>query len=203
MKLPSWPSVSGWAVAYVLSLLMVVMAPVSAQSDVSSAKVLGVKLVPIDEPERAWEMAAEFDISLGKRLNNALDRGLPLVFSVDFILTRSRWYWMPEEVIKIGYPIELSYHALTRSYRVSSAAATESFATLSEAIAAMGQLKAWRVIPASAVQTDQPYQANVRLRLDVTELPKPFQVNALVDDKWILSSEWLEFEFTPRASKRP
>ena len=41
------------------------------------------------------------------------------------------------------------------------------------------------------------YEAAVRLRLDVTQLPKPFQVNALASKEWSLSSEWYRWSFTP------
>ena len=34
------------------------------------------------------------------------------------------------------------------------------------------------------------YQAALRMRLDVTQLPKPFQVNALTSREWNLASDW-------------
>ena len=41
------------------------------------------------------------------------------------------------------------------------------------------------------------YEAAVRLRLDVNQLPKPFQVNALASREWQLASDWKRFPFTP------
>ena len=41
------------------------------------------------------------------------------------------------------------------------------------------------------------YDAAVRLRLDVNQLPKPFQVDALASREWQLASEWRRFAFTP------
>ena len=41
------------------------------------------------------------------------------------------------------------------------------------------------------------YDAAVRLRLDVNQLPKPFQVNALASREWQLASDWRRFAFTP------
>ena len=39
------------------------------------------------------------------------------------------------------------------------------------------------------------YQVKVRMRLDVTQLPKPFQVNAINDSDWHLSSGWKTFTY--------
>ena len=41
------------------------------------------------------------------------------------------------------------------------------------------------------------YDAAVRLRLDVAQLPKPFQINALASRDWSLQSEWYRWSFTP------
>jgi hypothetical protein len=41
------------------------------------------------------------------------------------------------------------------------------------------------------------YEAAVRLRLDVNQLPKPFQVNALASREWTMQSEWHRWSFTP------
>ena len=35
------------------------------------------------------------------------------------------------------------------------------------------------------------------MRLDVAQLPKPFQVNALNNNDWRLSSDWIEFNYKP------
>jgi len=41
------------------------------------------------------------------------------------------------------------------------------------------------------------YDAAARLRLDVNQLPKPFQVDALASREWQLASDWYRFPFTP------
>ena len=39
------------------------------------------------------------------------------------------------------------------------------------------------------------------MRLDTAQLPKPFQVNALTNREWTLSSEWKRFRFNPETTK--
>jgi hypothetical protein len=41
------------------------------------------------------------------------------------------------------------------------------------------------------------YEAALRLRLDVNQLPKPFQLTALASREWSLQSEWHRWSFTP------
>jgi Domain of unknown function (DUF4390) len=36
----------------------------------------------------------------------------------------------------------------------------------------------------------------LRLRLDVNQLPKPFQVDALASREWTLQSDWYRWGFT-------
>ena len=41
------------------------------------------------------------------------------------------------------------------------------------------------------------YMAAVRLRLDIAQLPKPLQVNALTDSDWTLDSGWYRWVINP------
>ena len=43
----------------------------------------------------------------------------------------------------------------------------------------------------------QRYDAAIRLRLDVNQLPKPFQVDALASREWTLTSDWYRWSFVP------
>jgi len=43
----------------------------------------------------------------------------------------------------------------------------------------------------------EPYVAGVRMRLDVSQLPKPFQLNALASRDWNFGSEWHRWSVTP------
>jgi hypothetical protein len=37
------------------------------------------------------------------------------------------------------------------------------------------------------------------MRLDLSQLPKPFQINALNAREWNLSSDWYQFVITPKS----
>jgi len=41
----------------------------------------------------------------------------------------------------------------------------------------------------------------VRMRLDTSQLPRPFQINALTNRDWTLSSDWFNLRMPPEAAK--
>jgi hypothetical protein len=45
------------------------------------------------------------------------------------------------------------------------------------------------------------YEAQVRMRLDVNQLPKPFQVNAITSREWSLASDWHELAVPPELAR--
>ena len=147
--------------------------------------------------EDGYSLAADFNINFNSRLEEAVNKGVVLYFAVDFELTRSRWYWFDEQVIRRSKTFQLSYHALTRQYRLSTGALHQSYATLDEALRVMSHLRNWQVLEKGEIKADQTYLAGLRMRLDLTQMPKTFQVSALSNKDWNLSSDWLRWSFTP------
>ncbi|MEF8753360.1 MAG: DUF4390 domain-containing protein [Accumulibacter sp.] len=160
----------------------------------SDISVRNPVLSPSDE---GYLLSADFNINLNARLDDAIARGVTLYFVVDFELTRARWYWLDEQVISRSQTFQLSYHALTRQYRLSSGALHQSFTSLDDAQRILSRLRNWLVLERGALRFGESYQAAVRMRLDLSQMPKTFQVNALANRDWNLSSEWARWIFTP------
>jgi hypothetical protein len=57
-------------------------------------------------------------------------------------------------------------------------------------------VRRWKVAPLSQFVPRTAYEGWVRMRLDTTRLPKPFQMTALTDRDWNPQSEWKRFDFT-------
>ncbi len=145
-----------------------------------------------------WLLSADFSIPpLPGRLEEAINRGVVLYFTIDFELTRPRWYWWDEKAVQTSRTYRLGYHALTRQYRLTLEGLARTFATLDEAMAALSVLRGWRVIVADQVKPGSEYEAQVRMRLDTSLLPKPFQVSAITNREWTLQAEWKRLRFVP------
>ncbi|MCM8612150.1 DUF4390 domain-containing protein [Accumulibacter sp.] len=177
--------------AWLCGLLLLSGSSTILASDIS---VRNPVLSPSDE---GYLLSADFNINLNARLDDAIARGVTLYFVVDFELTRARWYWLDEQVISRSQTFQLSYHALTRQYRLSSGALHQSFTSLDDAQRILSRLRNWLVLERGAFRPGESYQAAVRMRLDLSQMPKTFQVNALANRDWNLSSEWARWIFTP------
>ncbi len=183
---------------FALMVLSVFSATVSAEG-------IKVKTFELEKVDNDWLLNAAFQIELSTGLEDAVQKGVVLYFQTDFEITRSRWYWFDEKPFFAQRQARLSYQPLTQQYRIASEGFTFSAKTISEALQAVGSIGGWRVIDNSQLDPNKAYTASLRMALDLSKLPKPFQVNALNNRDWNISSEWLRIPFSangPNVIKR-
>jgi hypothetical protein len=144
-------------------------------------------------------LAADFAFELGPRLAEVVTNGVPLYFAVEFELTRPRWYWFDEKTAARRLQLRLSYHPLSRQYRLSTGLLQQSYPTLEEALKVLRRVRNWLVVDRSIGLAEANYEAAVRMRLDVAMLPKPFQLSAITSRELNLESAWKRFSFRPPA----
>ena len=159
--------------------------------------VLEARLETVDE---GIALNADFAFDFNPRLEQIVAGGVPLYFLMEFELTRPRWYWFDEKAATRSQHIRLSYHAISRQYRLSTGLLQQSFAGIGEALAVLRRLRNWLVVERGAVISDADYVAGVRMHLDLTLLPKPFQVSALTSRELRLESAWRRYAFRPSAA---
>ena len=157
------------------------------------ANDIEVRDVALRRVEEGFALDADFAFELSPRLADVVANGVPLYFRVDFELTRSRWYWFDETAASRRLQLRLSYHALSRQYRLSTGALQQSFPTLEEALNVLTRVRNWLVVERTARLADSDYEGAVRMRLDTTLLPKPFQLSALTGRELHLESPWKGF----------
>jgi hypothetical protein len=149
--------------------------------------------------EDGYQLAAEFDVNLNYVVQQTLSLGVPLYFVGEFSLTRSRWYWLDEQVFQSEQSVKLSYNVLTRQYRISRGALFQNFASLDEMIHMLDRQNS-AYIPFDSMKKDGNYIAAVRLRLDTKQLPKLMQVNVLTSKDWDFDSGWYRWVVRPQDS---
>lgn len=143
---------------------------------------------------------AQFDFELPFVLEDAINRGIALYFVIDFEMFRSRWYWFDKKVVDQTLTYRLSYSPLTRQYRLGRGTLAQPFDNLREALETLKHVSGWNVIDKALAQNEgdlKSYYAQVRLRLDTAQLPKPFQVAALTHSDWALASDWYALGWAP------
>ena len=158
---------------------------------------------PVPAPTRQLELDADFAFELTPRLADVVGNGVPLYFRVDFELTRRRWYWFDETAASQQLQLRLSYHALSRQYRLSAGLLQQNFSSLEEALNVLKRLRNWLVVERTATFSDAEYEASVRMRLDSAMLPRPFQLSALTSRELQLDSPWRRFSVRPQQTPAP
>jgi len=163
-----------------------------------AARAEGIKIqsAELERVDSDWLLNATFKIDLTPGLEDAVQKGVVLFFQAEFDLTRSRWYWFDEKATLAQRQTRLSYQPLTQQYRIASEGFSFSAKTIFEALQAVGSIGGWRVIDNNQIDPSKSYTAALRMTLDLSKLPKPFQVNALNNRDWNVSSDWLRFPFS-------
>lgn len=185
-----------WRLSTAMTLLLAIamMAPAGAY-----AAGIEVRKAETNLSEGNYQLSVDFDITLNFASEQALEQGVPLYFVSELTLTRPRWYWADEVVAQNEQTKRLSYNTLTRQYRISLGSLFQNFSTLDAALRVIGHQGVLSV-PAATLKKGNNYFAVVRLRLDVTQLPKPLQVNALTSNEWDLDSGWRRWLVGPETT---
>ena len=178
-----------FALAFAIALLG---APPPARADTIVAR--GASLAASDE---AWQLSADFDVALPAVVEEALSKGVSLFFVLELEVTRSRWYWFDQRAGSAAQTYRLAYNILTRQYRLSSGPLFQNFSSLDEALAVMGRVRRRPMLPGGALARGSSYQAAVRMRLDISQLPRPFQASPFAAREWTVASDWYRFTVTP------
>jgi hypothetical protein len=163
--------------------------PIAARA-AESVSVTSAHLDVRDDPEPALYLNAQFAFDPSAAIEDAIRRGIPMYFVIDFELVRTRWYWFDKRLASAVLTYRLSYSPLTRQFRLSRGALAQPFETLDEALATIRTVRDWKVGPPEVARSPEHLVARVRLRLDTTMLPKPFQVDTLTNRDWALASNW-------------
>jgi hypothetical protein len=185
---------AGFAFIAALALVASPATPVLA----SEIEVTDARLSPGEE---GVILAADFAFELGPRLAEIVTNGVPLYFVVEFELTRPRWYWFDEKTAAKQLQLRLSYHPLSRQYRLSTGVLQQNYPSLEEALKVLRRVRNWLVVDRAGSLSEANYEAAVRMRLDLALLPKPFQLSAITSRDLNLESAWKRFTFRPSASQ--
>ncbi len=177
-----------------LALIIALACAVTDSARADEIDVVDARLAASDE---GLLLSADFAFDFSPRLQEAVANGVPLHFVVEFEMTRPRWWWFDEDTASRQTQWRLSYHALSRQYRLSSGALHQYFGTLEQALEVMRRLRNWLVLERSVQLTGSQYEVAVRMRLDTAQLPRPLQVSALTNRELRLESPWKRFLYLP------
>ncbi len=145
-----------------------------------------------DRGEDGIIVASNVKLALPAAIEEALTKGIALHFVADVDITRDRWYWSDQRVVSASRTWRLAFQPLSRRWRLTvssgEAALTQNFETLNEAVTTMSRIGRWRVAELQALDPDQRYMLNFRFKLDVSQLPRPFQIGVVGQTEWTVAA---------------
>ena len=134
--------------------------------------------------------------ALPRALEDALRRGVPLYFLTNLDVRRGRWWWFDQRVGSGQLHTRLSYQPLLEKYHVSTGALQRSYAALDEALNQVQHILRVKVADARDLVPGQTYQVTGRFELDLSQLPRPFQINVGSSTDWQLEADFPAASFT-------
>lgn len=158
----------------------------------SSVEISQLRLERSDEEV---QLSAQLHFELPSVVEDALLKGIPMVFVMSADTVRERWYWYDKKIALSERYMRLAYQPLTRRWRlnVSSGpgaavavglALNQSYESLALALAAIKRVTKWKIAEVSDFDAGVKYRTEFRFRLDLTQLPRPFQIGALGQTDW-------------------
>lgn len=140
---------------------------------------------------------AQLALDLGPVLEDALVKGLALHFVAEAEVLRDRWYWTDAKIAAAHRHYRLAFQPLTRRWRLNASnepisgaglagTISQSFETLGEALGVIRRQSAWRLLDLQTLGTDGRHTIRYNFRLDVSQLPRPFQIAAGPQSDWNL-----------------
>lgn len=141
-------------------------------------------------------LSAQIAFELQPAVEEALLKGIPMFFVTEAEVLRERWYWYDKKISAVERHLRLAYQPLTRRWRLNVTAGAanqglvlnQSFESLTEALAAVKRISRWKIADTSDLDGSPKYRVDFRFRLDLSQLPRPFQIGALGQSDWDLAA---------------
>jgi hypothetical protein len=144
-------------------------------------------------------LTATVKFALPPAVEDALLKGVPVIFVADADVYRARWYWFDKKVAGVERHMRLVFHPLTRRWRLAVAAGpiggeglgvalNQTFDTLDDALNTIRRISGWRIAEISSLDSGARHRVEFRFRLDVSQLPRPLQIGALGQSDWTLAT---------------
>ena len=172
--------------------------PAHAQSSANSQ--VEVTELRLERAEGALLLQSTLRLDLSSTVEDALQKGMPIYFVTEAELMRDRWYWYDKKIGVIARHYRLAYQPLTRMWRLNvsrdaigavglASSLSQTFETLPEALAAIRRTVNWKLADVADLDSDNKYTLIFKFRLDVSQLPRPFQMMVGSQSEWNLATQ--------------
>jgi hypothetical protein len=169
----------------------------AARADVLDG-VLEVRSAYVNIEQGVFQLYARVQYPVNDDIRAALKDGLKLTFELDMVVSRERRFWMDADVFNYTLKRELIYHAvsdryITRELDSRSPNPQHSYATLEEALEALGTVDAMPILVSSQLSPNREYRVSLRAGVRRGQLADTLRVLLFWTDDWHRESEWFSW----------
>ena len=155
----------------------------------------------VERAEEGVFLSANVRFDLPPAIEDALLKGIAVFFVVEADIYRDRWYWTDPRVASAARTLRLAYQPLTGRWRVNIVAGViagssglratlnQNYDTLPEALSAIQRLARWKIAEAADLELDSAYTLEMSFRLDLSQLPRPFQIGVAGQKDWTIAAQ--------------
>ena len=178
----------------------------------SAAAPTEITRLRVERADDGVYLSANVRFDLPAVVEDALLKGIAIFFVVEADIYRDRWYWTDPRVASAARTLRLAYQPLTGRWRVNivsglitsssglRATLNQNYETLPEALSAIQRLTRWKIADASEIEADANYALELNFRLDLSQLPRPFQIGVAGQRDWTISAQLKDqLRLTPAA----
>lgn len=159
-----------------------------------------VAQLKMERSEEAVYLSATVKFDLPPVVEDVLLKGIPMFFVAEADIYRDRWYWYDKRVTTATRTMRLAFQPLTRRWRLNvlsgaisvtglRASLSQSYDSLPEAMASVQRISRWRIADAAEIEPDARHKVQFRFRLDLSQLPRPFQIGVAGQKDWAIAVE--------------
>ncbi|MFZ6654657.1 DUF4390 domain-containing protein [Undibacterium sp. TJN19] len=179
----------------ILLTLMLAMMALLGISAVHAADV-EVKSARLEASDEGYRMAATFAVELSDGLRKAIKEGIPVSFTTEVELTRPRWYWVDEKVIRSEHTVKIAYNEWTQQYTATvNNGFQQTFPSLDAALNLVLRPSRWLVADKGVLASGANYNGAIQLRMGLSKIPMHFQIPSFNDSNWSQKTDWKRFSF--------
>src|SRR5687768_8884296 len=159
--------------------------------------VLEVRSAYVNIEQGVFQLFARVAYPVNDDIRAALKDGLMLSFDLDVVVSRERRFWVDETVAEYTLRRELLYHAVSDRYVTRDLSPDRSdqhsYATLEEALEALGTVDAWPFLLSPQLSVNRDYRVSLRAGVRRGRLPDSLRVLLFWTDDWHRESAWFSW----------
>lgn len=169
-----------------------------------------INTIQVERADGAVYLNAQLKFDLPSAVEDVLTKGIPLIFVAEAEVRRDRWYWYDKKLVVAMRQMRLAYQPLTRRWRLNvsnslggngsvgglagglagglGSGLPQYFDTLAEAMSRVQRINRWRIVDLTDLDPDTLHTIELSFKLDVSQLPRPFQIGLIGQNEWDISA---------------